>query len=400
MSFATIDEALADLRSGKMIIITDDEDRENEGDLCCAAEFATPETINFMATHGRGLICLSMSAERHDELQIPMMVQHNTSKFGTAFCVSIEAKRGVTTGISAYDRSTTIQVAIDPNAKPEDLARPGHVFPLRASEGGVLQRAGQTEASVDLARIAGLYPSAVICEVMNPDGTMARLPYLTDFAEKHDLKIVSVADLIEYRLNNERFVQRVASPALPTMHGNFTIIAYENNIDHFNHLALVMGDISDGEPALVRVHSECATGDIFGSSRCDCGPQLHKALDMIAEEGRGVLLYLRQEGRGIGLVNKLKAYELQDSGVDTVDANRHLGFKDDEREYGIGAQILADLGVRKIRLMTNNPRKFIALSGYGMEIVERVAIEIEPSEHNQDYLETKKRRMGHLLENV
>lgn len=400
MPFATIDEAIADLRAGKLIIITDDEDRENEGDLCCAAEFATPEIINFMATHGRGLICLSMPGERLDELQIPMMVQDNTSKFGTAFCVSIEAKRGVTTGISAYDRSTTVQAAIDPNTRPDDLVRPGHVFPLRACMGGVLQRAGQTEASLDLARIAGLYPSAVICEVMNPDGTMARLPYLTDFAEKHDLKIVSVADLIEYRLKTESFVRRVASPSLPTMHGDFTIIAYENNIDRHNHLALVMGDIDDGRPVLVRVHSECATGDIFGSARCDCGPQLHKSLDMIAEEGRGVLLYLRQEGRGIGLVNKLKAYELQDRGVDTVDANRHLGFKDDEREYGVGAQILADLGVRKLRLMTNNPRKFIALSGYGMEIVERVPIEIEPSEHNQHYLETKKRRMGHLLENV
>lgn len=400
MSFSTIEEAIKDLQDGKMIIITDDEDRENEGDLCVAAEFATPDIINFMATHGRGLICLSMTGERLDELEIPLMVQDNTSAYGTAFCVSIESKHNVTTGISAYDRSETIKTAISSSSKSHDLARPGHVFPLRAREGGVLRRAGQTEASVDLTKAAELYPAAVICEVMNPDGTMARLPYLTKFAEKHDLKIVSVADLINYRVKNESFVRRVASPELPTVFGKFKMIAYENSVDNFNHLALVMGDYDSGEPVLIRVHSECLTGDIFGSERCDCGPQLHRALDMIAEEGRGVLLYLRQEGRGIGLVNKLKAYELQDFGKDTVDANKHLGFDDDERDYGIGAQILYDLGVKKLKLMTNNPRKFIALSGYGMEIVERVSIEIDPSEYNEGYLATKKRRLGHLLEKV
>jgi 3,4-dihydroxy 2-butanone 4-phosphate synthase/GTP cyclohydrolase II len=400
MPLATIEEAIKDLQRGRMVIIVDDEDRENEGDLCCAAEFITPDIINFMATHGRGLICLSLEGDRLDELQIPMMVSDNTSAFGTAFCVSIEARENITTGISAFDRAQTIKTALNPDTKPEDLARPGHIFPLRAKQGGVLRRAGQTEASVDLARLAGLKPAGVICEIMNSDGTMSRLPQLEDFAEKHELKIISVAELIAYRLANESLVRRVASPKLPTQFGDFRIIAYENDQDDFNHLALVMGNVADNEPVLCRVHSECLTGDIFASQRCDCGPQLHKALELIAEEGRGVLLYLRQEGRGIGLVNKLKAYEIQDQGYDTVDANLHLGFKEDQRDYGIGAQILYDLGVRRMRLMSNNPTKFIALNGYGLEIVERVSIEIEPNANNFDYLETKKRRMGHMLEDI
>lgn len=400
MPLASIEAAIEDLRSGKIVIIVDDEDRENEGDLCCAAEFVTPEIINFMATHGRGLICLSMMGERLDELGIPLMVSDNTARFGTAFCVSIEAKENVTTGISAHDRAHTIRTAINPKTLPSDLARPGHVFPLRAREGGVLRRAGQTEASVDLARLAGLQPAGVICEIMNIDGTMSRLPQLEEFAEKHDLKIISVADLISYRMSNESLVRRVASPDLPTSHGEFRMIAYENDLDNHTHLAMVMGNVADGEPVLCRVHSECLTGDIFGSQRCDCGPQLNRALELIAEEGRGILLYLRQEGRGIGLVNKLKAYEIQDQGLDTVDANLHLGFKEDQRDYGIGAQILYDLGVRRMRLMSNNPTKFIALRGYGLQVEERVPIEIPPNSNNMDYLETKKRRMGHMLDKV
>jgi len=400
MPLATIEEAISDIQAGRMVIIVDDEDRENEGDLYCAAEHVTPDIINFMATHGRGLICLSLSGERLDQLGIPMMVSDNTSAFGTAFCVSIEARENITTGISAHDRAQTILTAIDENTKPDDLARPGHIFPLRAKDGGVLRRAGQTEASVDLSRLAGLKPAGVICEIMNADGTMSRLHQLEPFAEKHDLKIVSVADLIAYRMENESFVRRAASPSLPTTFGDFTMIAYENDRDSHTHIALVKGNVGDGEPVLCRVHSECLTGDIFGSQRCDCGPQLHRALEKIEEEGRGVLLYLRQEGRGIGLVNKLRAYEVQDQGLDTVDANLHLGFKEDLRDYGIGAQILYDLGVRRMRLMSNNPTKFIALRGYGLEIVERVAIEIEPNENNAAYLETKKRRMGHMLEDV
>lgn len=400
MPLATIEEALEDLRAGKQIIIIDDEDRENEGDLCFAAEFVSAEKINFMATHGRGLICLSLTGERLEHLKIPMMVTDNTSSFGTAFSVSIEASKNVTTGISAADRAETIRVAIADDSGPEDLARPGHVFPLRAKEGGVLVRSGQTEASVDLSRLAGFKPAGVICEIMNENGTMARLPELKVFAKKHDLKIVSVEDLIQYRIKNESFVKRVASPKLPTAYGEFTLVAYENQIDNKTHLALIMGEINAEEPVLIRVHSECATGDIFASARCDCGEQLQAAMKKIASEGAGVILYLRQEGRGIGLVNKLKAYELQDQGQDTVEANHSLGFKDDERDYGIGAQILHDLGLKKLRLMTNNPTKFIALGGFGLEVVERVPLEILPSKYNKQYLEDKKNKMGHLLDNV
>jgi len=400
MKFASVEKAVKDLRDGKMIIIVDDEDSENEGDLCLAAEFVTPEAINFMSVHGRGLITLAMTGERLDELKIPLMVSDSTSKRGTAFCVSIEASRETTSGISAKDRATTIRAAIDPSTIPTDLIRPGHVFPLRSCDGGVLKRAGHTEASIDLARIGGLYPAAVICEIMNDDGTLARLPSLVEFAKQHKLKIISIAEVIKYRKRNEILVRRVASPHLPTRFGDFNLILYENELDNCNHLALVVGDCSSGKPCLVRVHSECLTGDIFGSERCDCGPQLHRALEMIAEEGCGVLLYLRQEGRGIGLLNKLKAYELQDQGQDTVDANLSLGFDEDERDYGIGAQILYDLGVRKMRLMTNNPRKFVALKGYGLEIVDRVPIEITPGRHNIDYLSTKKSRLGHLLNNI
>jgi 3,4-dihydroxy 2-butanone 4-phosphate synthase/GTP cyclohydrolase II len=383
-----------------MVIVVDDEDRENEGDLTIAADQITPEAINFMATHGRGLICLPMTKQRLDELEIPLMVSENSSKFSTAFCVSIEAKHAVSTGISAADRSATVQAAIAETTGPADLARPGHMFPLRAAEGGVLQRAGQTEAGVDLARIAGLYPAAVICEVMNEDGTMARLPDLEVFAATHDMKIIAIADLIQYRLSTERFVRRVASPELPTTHGDFRIYAYENELDGKEHVALVMGDVSGDEPVLIRVHSECLTGDVFGSVRCDCGDQLEIALERIGEEGRGVLLYLRQEGRGIGLHNKLRAYELQDDGADTVEANEALGFKADQREYGIGAQMLTDLGVKKLRMMTNNPRKFVGLSGYGLEIVERLPIEIPASDTTRRYLKTKKDKLGHHLDSV
>jgi 3,4-dihydroxy 2-butanone 4-phosphate synthase/GTP cyclohydrolase II len=400
MSFARIEDAIEDIRRGRMVIVVDDPDRENEGDLTIAAEMITPEVINFMATHGRGLICLPMTRERLAELDVPLMVDDNSSKFNTAFCVSIESKKDVSTGISAADRAATVMAAINPATRPEDLARPGHMFPLRASDGGVLRRAGQTEAAVDLARLAGLYPAGVICEIMNEDGSMARVPQLEKFAAQHDLKVINIADLIRYRLSNERFVKRVASPRLPTRFGEFRLYAYENEIDNKTHVALVMGEVAGDEPVLVRVHSECLTGDAFFSQRCDCGPQLETAMQRIADEERGIIVYLRQEGRGIGLVHKLRAYELQDEGADTVEANEALGFKPDQRDYGIGAQILNDLGVKKLRIMTNNPRKFVGLSGYGLEIVERVPIEVEATETTRRYLETKKHKLGHDLSSV
>ena len=398
--FNTIDEAIEDIAKGKMIILVDDEDRENEGDLCMAAEKITPQAINFMAKHGRGLICLSLTPERVEQLKLPMMSEANTSSFGTAFTVSIEAKKGVTTGISAADRAVTILAAINPTSTYEDLARPGHVFPLRAKPGGVLQRAGQTEGSVDLSRLAGLNPSGVICEIMNDDGTMSRVPELMEFAKHHHLKIVTIKDLIKYRTRMERFVRRASTTKLPTEHGDFTVIAYANDVDTNVHLALIKGEIKKDDAVLVRVHSECLTGDVFGSKRCDCGEQLHKAMEIIDKEGQGVILYMRQEGRGIGLVNKLKAYELQDKGLDTVEANLELGFKPDLRDYGIGAQILVDLGVRKMRLMTNNPKKIVGLEGYGLKVVERVPMEINPHERNLIYLKTKKKKLGHMLSNV
>lgn len=399
--FNTIDEAVDDLAAGKMVILVDDEDRENEGDLCMAAEKVTPEAINFMARFGRGLICLSLSPERICELKLPMMTDENTSSFGTAFTVSIEAKKGVTTGISAADRATTILTAINPATKPEDLAKPGHVFPLRARPGGVLQRAGQTEGSVDLSKLAGLYPAGVICEIMSEDGTMARVPELMEFSKRHNLKIVTVKDLIRYRMRTERFVHRVSTTKLPTdFGGEFTVIAYSNDVDSNVHIALIKGEIKNEDEVLVRVHSECLTGDTFGSRRCDCGEQLHRAMQMINEQGKGVILYMRQEGRGIGLVNKLKAYELQDKGLDTVEANIKLGFKADLRDYGIGAQILVDLGVRKMRLMTNNPKKIVGLEGYGLKVIERVPVETRAHEKNLFYLKTKKKKLGHILNNV
>lgn len=399
--FNTIEEALKDITKGKMVILVDDEDRENEGDLCMAAEKVTPEAINFMAKYGRGLICLSLTPQRVEELKLPMMTDENTSSFGTAFTVSIEAKNGVTTGISAHDRAVTILTAINPQTKPEDIVRPGHIFPLRAKPGGALQRAGQTEGSVDLSRLAGIYPASVICEIMNDDGTMARVPQLIEFAKKFNMKIVTVKDLIQYRMRTERFVRRVAATQMPTEHGgNFITIAYANDVDASVHTALVKGEIRPQDNILVRVHSECLTGDVFGSKRCDCGEQLHKALEMIKQEGKGVLLYMRQEGRGIGLANKLKAYELQDKGLDTVEANLKLGFQPDLRDYGIGAQILVDLGVKKMRLMTNNPKKIVALEGYGLEIVERISIESKPHDKNIIYLEAKKKKLGHMLENI
>lgn len=398
--FNTIDEAIEDVANGKMVILVDDEDRENEGDLCMAAEKVTPAAINFMAKYGRGLICLSLAPQRVEELQLPMMTDENTSQFGTAFTVSIEAKKGVTTGISASDRATTILTAIDPRMGPEDLARPGHVFPLRAKPGGVLQRAGQTEGSVDLARLAGLYPAGVICEIMSDDGTMSRVPELIEFAKRHALKIVTVKDLIHYRTRTERFVKRISDVNLPTDHGEFRAVAYANDMDSNIHIALLKGEIKPEEAVLVRVHSECLTGDVFGSKRCDCGEQLRKAMEMINKEGKGVILYMRQEGRGIGLANKLRAYELQDKGLDTVEANIKLGFKPDLRDYGIGAQILVDLGVRKMRLMTNNPKKIVGLEGYGLKVVERVPVESSPHERNIIYLRTKKKKLGHMLDNV
>lgn len=400
--FASIPEAVADIRAGKMVVVVDDEDRENEGDLTLAAARVTPEAINFMARHGRGLICLPMTGERLDALRIPLMVQddENSARFGTAFCVPIEAKQGTTTGISAGDRARTILAAIDPATQPADLARPGHMFPLRAQPGGVLTRAGQTEAAIDLARLAGLYPAGVICEIMDEDGTMMRVPRLREFCREHTLKMITVKDLIQYRMRNERLVRQVAEASLPTTHGEFRIHAYESLIDKEQHIALVMGEVGPEDEVLVRVHSQCLTGDIFGSARCDCGEQLERALEAIRARGQGVLLYLRQEGRGIGLVHKIMAYELQDQGKDTVEANEALGFKADQRDYGIGAQILVELGVRKIRLLTNNPRKFVGLEGYGLEIVERVSIEVQPSDANRRYLRTKKEKLGHILRRV
>ena len=398
MSLLKIEEAIKEIRSGRMVILVDDEDRENEGDLMIAAEFVTAEAINFMAKYGRGLICLSLTGEKIDSLDLPLMVDNNTSKFGTGFTVSIEARCGVTTGISAADRATTILAAIADDAKPADLVRPGHVFPLRSKMGGVIVRAGQTEGSVDLARLAGLKPAGVICEIMDEDGSMARMPALEKFSKTHGVGICTIKDLIEYRMRTESFVRRAAETVIPTAFaGEFRAVVYENDVDELLHIAMVKGDLDPEKPTLVRVHSECLTGDIFGSMRCDCGDQLHKAMEMIDAEGCGVLLYIRQEGRGIGLVNKLKAYALQDQGLDTVQANTELGFKPDQRNYGIGAQILANLGVKNMRLMTNNPKKMVGLEGYGLRIVEQVPIEIKPNEFNRCYLECKKFKMGHLL---
>jgi len=400
MARISIEQAIEDIRNGKMVILVDDEDRENEGDLTMAAEMVTPEAINFMAKYGRGLICLSLTRERCDQLGLQMMVQRNTSPFETGFTVSIEAREGVTTGISAADRAHTIKTAVGPDASARDLVSPGHIFPLRARNGGVMVRVGQTEGSVDLARLAGLTPAGVICEIMDEDGTMARMPSLERFSEEHGIGICTVADLVAYRTRTEHFVRAAASTVIPTeFGGDFRIVAYENDIDHLTHIALIKGEIDPDKPVMVRVHSECMTGDIFGSMRCDCGDQLHQAMTMVANEGSGVILYLRQEGRGIGLVNKLKAYELQRlQGLDTVEANRKLGFKDDLRDYGLGAQILVDLGVRRMRLLTNNPKKMVGLEGYGLSVVEQVPIEVAPNAHNIGYLECKKLKMGHTME--
>ena len=395
--FAPIEEAIAAIRHGEMIVVVDDEDRENEGDLTIAADKITPESINFMAKYGRGLICMPMTEERLAELDIPQMVAQNTAQFHTAFCVSIEAKGVTSTGISAGDRAATVLAAIDPATRPSDLARPGHMFPLKARTGGVLVRAGQTEAAVDLARIAGLYPAGVICEIMNDDGTMARVPELTRFAKRHKLLMITIADLIQYRMRPEALVKRVASASLPTTHGDFRVIAYESVIDRETHVALVKGEIGEGDNILVRVHSRCLTGDVFGSMRCDCGPQFDVAMQRIADEGRGVLLYLNQEGRGIGLANKIRAYELQDQGFDTVEANERLGFKADQRDYGIGVQILRDLGVRSMRLLSNNPRKLVGIEGYQLSVVEWLPLEIPPSVHTRAYLKTKRDKLGHKL---
>lgn len=398
MSLISIEEAIKEVKAGHMVILVDDEDRENEGDLTLAAEAVTPETINFMAKYARGLICLSLTAEKVDTLNLPLMVENNTSRFETGFTVSIEARCGVSTGISAADRATTILAAVADDARPSDLVRPGHVFPLRSRDGGVIVRAGQTEGSVDLARLAGLKPAGVICEIMDDDGTMARMPALQKFSEKHGIGICTTADLIEYRMRTESFVKRAAETVIPTSFaGDFKAVIYENDVDELLHIAMVKGEIDPEKPILVRVHSECLTGDIFGSLRCDCGEQLHKAMAMMESEESGVLLYIRQEGRGIGLVNKLKAYALQDQGLDTVQANERLGFKPDLRNYGIGAQILSDLGIKKMRLITNNPKKMVGLGGYGLEIVEQVPIEVEPNKFNKCYLECKKIKMGHLL---
>ena len=399
-AFITVKEAVARIARGEQIIVVDDEDRENEGDLIFASDKVTPDAVNFMARHGRGLICVSITGERCDELDLPLMVEKNTSTHGTAFTISVEVKEGTTTGISAHDRAATVRAMVDPKTRPADLQRPGHMFPLRAQDGGVLKRAGHTEASVDLARMAGLTPSGVLCEVMDDDGQMARLPRLQEFAREHGLGILTVADLIAHRMRTENLVERVAGPSLPTEAGDFRIYGYRNRVSGEEHVALVMGKITPEEPVLVRVHSQCLTGDVFASRRCDCGSQLDAAMRRIAEAGKGILLYLLQEGRGIGLFNKLRAYELQDQGEDTVEANLHLGFKADPRDYGTGAQILVDLGARRLRLMTNNPKKYTALRGFGLEIVERVPLEVPPTDSNRNYLEAKKLKMGHLLKMV
>lgn len=399
MGISKISEAIEDIRNGKMVILVDDEDRENEGDLCMAAQFVTPEAVNFMARLGRGLICLTINEEIANRLNLHLMVKDNQARFGTAFTVSIEARHGVTTGISAADRATTIQAAINTEARADDIVSPGHVFPILARKGGVLVRTGQTEGSVDLCRLSGLTPAGVICEIMKDDGTMARMPDLEIFAREHHLKIVTIADLIDYRMQNESLIRRVAQSSLPSSFGgDFQIVIYENDVDDMQHIALVKGDIQKEDEVLVRVHSECLTGDIFASARCDCGDQLHRAMEMIGKEGKGVIVYMRQEGRGIGLVNKIKAYALQEDGHDTVEANIALGFKADLRDYGIGAQILADLGVHKMRLLTNNPKKIVGLEGYGIEVTKRVQIEIPPNEKNIRYMSTKKNKMGHILE--
>jgi 3,4-dihydroxy 2-butanone 4-phosphate synthase/GTP cyclohydrolase II len=398
--FASIDDAVSAIRDGRMIIVVDDEDRENEGDLTVAAEKITPDIINFMAREGRGLICMPMTEDRLEELDIPQMVPQNTARFETAFCVSIEAKYATSTGISTADRAATVLAAIDPRTRPADLARPGHMFPLKARTGGVLVRAGQTEAAVDLARIAGLYPAGVICEILNDDGTMARVPDLTKFARRHKLPMITIADLIKYRMRTETLVRRVASAQLPTDHGEFRAVAFESGLDRETHVALVKGDIGDGLNVLVRVHSRCLTGDVFHSLRCDCGPQLEAAMRKIEAEGRGVILYLNQEGRGIGLANKIRAYELQEQGLDTVEANERLGFKADQRDYGIGVQILKDLGVRTMRLLSNNPRKLVGLEGYGLSVAEWLPLEIPASIHTRRYLQTKKEKLGHKLRGV
>lgn len=395
--FAPIPEAIEDYRQGKFVIIVDDADRENEGDLTIAAEHVSPEAVNFMVKHGRGLVCVPIVGSRLDELEIPMMVQQNTSGFGTAFTVSVDARKGVSTGISAADRAATVRALIDPATQPSDLSRPGHIMPLRYKEGGVLRRTGQTEASVDLAILAGLYPAAVICEIMNDDGTMARLPELSRFSQEHEIKIISVASLIEYRRRTEKLIKKIAQTTLPTDYGLWDLHVYQSDLDEKHHVALVQGDITVEPPPLVRAHSECLTGDVFGSHRCDCGEQLHQAMAMIQAEGRGVVLYMRQEGRGIGLVNKMRAYELQDAGMDTVEANEHLGFPPDMRDYGLGAQILADLGVTRMRLVTNNLAKRVGLEAFGLTVVERVPLITIPNDTNLRYLQAKQAKLGHLL---